>query len=215
MTSRDTQSMSELLARHRAVIPNWVALYYDEPIEIVSGKGNRVVDAEGKSYLDFFAGILTNMIGYDVPEVREAVERQLATGVVHTSHALPAARPGRAGREDRQAVRHPGRQGVLHQLRHRGQRDRAAAGHLRAQERPGARHAAELPRPLASAPSASPATAAWKNNSLSPLNVHFLHGADRHLHPVHAGCPTPTTSRPASTTCATCSPPPSPTTWPR
>ena len=31
--------MSELLERHRAVIPNWVALYYDEPIEIVSGKG--------------------------------------------------------------------------------------------------------------------------------------------------------------------------------
>src|SRR5687767_2899834 len=83
--NRDTRSMSDLLARHRAVIPNWVALYYNEPIEIVSGKGNRVVDASGKSYLDFFAGILTNMIGYDVPEVREAVERQLATGVVHTS----------------------------------------------------------------------------------------------------------------------------------
>ena len=30
--------MSELLARHRAVIPNWVAVYYDEPIEIVSGQ---------------------------------------------------------------------------------------------------------------------------------------------------------------------------------
>ena len=77
--------MSDLLARHRAVIPNWVGLYYDEPIEIVSGKGCRVTDAEGRSYLDFFAGILTNMLGYDVPEVREAVERQLASGVVHTS----------------------------------------------------------------------------------------------------------------------------------
>ena len=77
--------MSDLLARHRAVIPNWVALNYAEPIEIVSGKGNRVTDAEGHTYLDFFAGILTNMIGYDVPEVREAVERQIATGVVHTS----------------------------------------------------------------------------------------------------------------------------------
>jgi len=77
--------MSELLARHRAVIPNWVAVYYNEPIEIVSGKGCRVTDASGNSYLDFFAGILTNMLGYDVPEVREAVERQLATGIVHTS----------------------------------------------------------------------------------------------------------------------------------
>src|ERR1700752_4430782 len=77
--------MSELLARHRAVIPNWVGLSYDEPIEIVSGKGCRVTDAQGRGYLDFFAGILTNMLGYDVPEVREAVERQIASGVVHTS----------------------------------------------------------------------------------------------------------------------------------
>jgi 4-aminobutyrate aminotransferase len=77
--------MSELLARHRAVIPNWVGIYYDEPIEIVSGKGCRVTDGQGRSYLDFFAGILTNMLGYDVPEVREAVQRQVATGVVHTS----------------------------------------------------------------------------------------------------------------------------------
>ncbi len=76
---------TDLLARHRAVIPSWVGLYYDEPIEIAGGKGCRVTDAQGRSYLDFFAGILTNMLGYDVPEVREAVERQLATGVVHTS----------------------------------------------------------------------------------------------------------------------------------
>ena len=77
--------MSELLARHRAVIPNWVGIYYDEPIEIVSGQGCRVTDGQGRTYLDFFAGILTNMLGYDVPEVREAVQRQIATGVVHTS----------------------------------------------------------------------------------------------------------------------------------
>jgi 4-aminobutyrate aminotransferase-like enzyme len=77
--------MSELLARHRAVIPSWVGLYYSDPIEIVSGKGCRVTDGQGRSYLDFFAGILTNMLGYDVPEVREAVDRQLASGVVHTS----------------------------------------------------------------------------------------------------------------------------------
>ena len=77
--------MSDLLARHRAVIPSWVGLYYDQPIEIVSGKGCRVTDAQGHGYLDFFAGILTNMLGYDVAEVREAVERQISSGVVHTS----------------------------------------------------------------------------------------------------------------------------------
>src|SRR5215475_12505044 len=75
----------DLLARHRAVMPSWLLLYYDEPIEIVSGSGRRVVDANGRSYLDFFGGVLTNMIGYDIPEIRAAVDRQLDTGVVHTS----------------------------------------------------------------------------------------------------------------------------------
>src|SRR2546427_10801068 len=81
----ETGNMDELLDRHRAVLPNWMSLYYGEPLELVSGSGSRVTDASGRTYLDFFCGILTNMLGYDVPEVREAVERQLATGVVHTS----------------------------------------------------------------------------------------------------------------------------------
>src|SRR6266508_1952599 len=75
----------DLLARHRAALPSWQMLYYEEPIEIVSGSGCRVTDAGGRTYLDFFGGVLTTMLGYDVPEVREAVERQLRTGIVHTS----------------------------------------------------------------------------------------------------------------------------------
>jgi 4-aminobutyrate aminotransferase len=75
----------DLLARHKAVMPGWMPIYYAEPIEIVSGSGRRVTDGEGRTYLDFFGGVLTNMIGYDIPEIREAVERQLRTGVVHTS----------------------------------------------------------------------------------------------------------------------------------
>ncbi|MET8121000.1 aspartate aminotransferase family protein [Micromonospora sp. NPDC005291] len=75
----------DLLARHRAVLPSWMPLYYAEPLELVAGSGRRVTDAQGRSYLDFFGGVLTNMIGYDIPEIREAVERQLATGIAHTS----------------------------------------------------------------------------------------------------------------------------------
>lgn len=77
-------SHAELLARHRAVLPSWIALYYDEPISLVDGRGCRVVDAEGRRYLDFFAGILTTMIGYNVPEVVEAVREQ-AGRMLHTS----------------------------------------------------------------------------------------------------------------------------------
>ncbi|HZE38392.1 MAG TPA: aspartate aminotransferase family protein [Stackebrandtia sp.] len=74
-----------LADRHRAVLPRWVSPMYGEPMEFASASGRRVVDTEGKSYLDFFGGVLTTSVGYDIPEIREAVERQLSTGVVHTS----------------------------------------------------------------------------------------------------------------------------------
>ncbi|MET7997622.1 aminotransferase class III-fold pyridoxal phosphate-dependent enzyme [Amycolatopsis sp. NPDC005232] len=75
----------ELLARHRAVLPSWMALFYDEPIEIVHAQDRRVIDSAGRTYLDFFAGVLTNSMGYDVAEISDAVRKQLDTGVLHTS----------------------------------------------------------------------------------------------------------------------------------
>jgi 4-aminobutyrate aminotransferase len=77
-------SHEELLARHRKVMPSWLALYYQQPIELVDGKGCRVVDGEGNTYLDFFGGILVTMVGYNLPEVVEAVRDQ-AGRMVHTS----------------------------------------------------------------------------------------------------------------------------------
>src|SRR6266576_3563001 len=76
---------TDLLARHRAVIPGWLMLYYEDPIEIVRGEGRRVFDAKGTAYLDFFAGILTNAIGYAIAEISDAVRAQINTGVLHTS----------------------------------------------------------------------------------------------------------------------------------
>lgn len=74
----------ELLKRHRAVLPSWIALYYDEPISIVDGEGRHVVDAEGNRYLDMFGGILTTMTGYRIPEVVAAIREQ-AGRMLHTS----------------------------------------------------------------------------------------------------------------------------------
>ena len=65
----------ELLARHKAVTPSWLAMYYDEPIELVRGEGRHVWDADGTRYLDFFGGILTTMVGHAVPEVVDALRR--------------------------------------------------------------------------------------------------------------------------------------------
>ncbi|MFF4894388.1 aspartate aminotransferase family protein [Micromonospora chersina] len=75
----------ELLTRHRSVMPKWLALYYEQPIEFASASGRRVTDREGRTYLDFFAGILTNAIGYDVAEISDAVRSQIDTGVLHSS----------------------------------------------------------------------------------------------------------------------------------
>ena len=74
----------ELLERHRAVLPSWLALYYDEPIALVRGEGRRVWDAEGRAYLDLFGGILTTMTAHALPEVVEAVQAQ-AERIMHTS----------------------------------------------------------------------------------------------------------------------------------
>ena len=74
----------ELTERTRAVLPSWLALYYDEPIAIDRGEGRTVWDLEGNEYLDFFAGILTTMTAYSLPEVTAAIHEQAAK-VLHTS----------------------------------------------------------------------------------------------------------------------------------
>jgi 4-aminobutyrate aminotransferase len=75
---------AELHARHREVLPSWLSLYYEQPMELVSGQGRHVVDGEGRRYLDFFGGILTTLSGYGVPEVVDAVREQAAR-MMHTS----------------------------------------------------------------------------------------------------------------------------------
>ena len=75
---------ADLLKRHKAVLPAWIALYYEHPISLVDGDGRHVVDAEGNRYLDFFGGILTTMTGYKTPAVVKAIQEQAAK-MLHTS----------------------------------------------------------------------------------------------------------------------------------
>lgn len=75
---------ADLLARHRGVMPDWLALFYEQPIELADGQGRHVIDGEGNRYLDFFGGILTTMTGYNVPEVVEAIREQ-AGRMIHSS----------------------------------------------------------------------------------------------------------------------------------
>ncbi len=74
----------ELLKRHKAVIPEWISLYYDEPMELTHGEGFKVWDSEGNEYLDFFGGIVTTISGHNIPEIVEAVREQ-AGKILHSS----------------------------------------------------------------------------------------------------------------------------------
>lgn len=64
--------------------------YGTPKIELVSGKGALVKDSQGDVYLDFLAGIATNVLGHAHPAVVKAVSRQIATlGHVSNFYAHP------------------------------------------------------------------------------------------------------------------------------
>ncbi|MFF5533422.1 aspartate aminotransferase family protein [Streptomyces cinerochromogenes] len=65
-------------------MPDWLALYYDDPIEISHGEGRYVWDSAGRRYLDFFGGILTTLTAHALPEVTKAVGEQ-AGRIIHSS----------------------------------------------------------------------------------------------------------------------------------
>jgi 4-aminobutyrate aminotransferase-like enzyme len=170
--------MSDLFARHRAVIPNWVGLYYDDPIEITGGKGCRVTDAQGRSYLDFFAGILTNMLGYDVPEVREAVDRQLATGVVHTSTLyLIRNQVELAEKISKLSGIHNAKVYFTNSGTEANEVALLAALTARRADQVLAMRGSYHGRSFGAV--AATGNAAWKMSSHSPFGTHYLHGTDR------------------------------------
>ena len=49
------------------------------PVELVSGRGAVVVDADGKEYLDLLGGIAVNALGHAHPAIVSAVTQQIAT----------------------------------------------------------------------------------------------------------------------------------------
>ena len=59
--------------------------YGTPPLTLVRGSGAEVWDAEGRRYLDLYAGIAVNALGHAHPAIVEAVTRQIAT-LGHTSN---------------------------------------------------------------------------------------------------------------------------------
>ncbi len=73
-----------LRERHAAVMPEWLSLYYHEPLELVSGSGRTVHGSDGREYLDCFGGLLATMVGHGIPEITEAIRRQ-SERILHSS----------------------------------------------------------------------------------------------------------------------------------
>lgn len=69
-----------------ALFPN----YGRWEIEIVEGKGTKVIDNNGKEYLDFVTGIAVCNLGHRPPSVQKAIEEQL-NKVWHVSNLFQAS----------------------------------------------------------------------------------------------------------------------------
>ena len=59
--------------------------YRRAAIRFVRGQGSRLYDADGKGYLDAFAGVAVSSLGYGHPKLVEAIARQ-AAAVTHVSN---------------------------------------------------------------------------------------------------------------------------------
>jgi 4-aminobutyrate aminotransferase len=78
----------DIRQKHRAYLFPAVKNYYREPVVMVRGKGARVEDLDGNTYLDFFGGILTVSVGHANEEVNRAVKAQVDQ-LTHISTLYP------------------------------------------------------------------------------------------------------------------------------
>ncbi len=72
-----TLSSAEVREKHKQYLFPSVSNYYKESVVLESGKGMHVRDADGKTYLDFFGGILTISVGHANDKVNAAIKAQV------------------------------------------------------------------------------------------------------------------------------------------
>ncbi|MDE2584748.1 MAG: aspartate aminotransferase family protein [Betaproteobacteria bacterium] len=66
-------------------MPHLMNTYARLPVAFSHGEGSRIVDTEGKRYLDALSGIAVNTLGHNHPKLVSAIADQ-ATKVLHTSN---------------------------------------------------------------------------------------------------------------------------------
>jgi predicted acetylornithine/succinylornithine family transaminase len=99
MTLPVMQESSADVATNTASTPSVVSpilgTYKRPPMPIVRGEGVYLYDDTGKGYLDFASGIAVNALGYNDPQLMQAMRDAMATGLIHTSN-LYRTLPGEA-----------------------------------------------------------------------------------------------------------------------
>lgn len=85
------QRTAALVDRRAAALGPAYRLFYETPLHIVRGKGARLFDADGRSYLDAYNNVAG--VGHCHPHVVEAMARQAAILATHTRylHEAPLA----------------------------------------------------------------------------------------------------------------------------
>jgi 4-aminobutyrate aminotransferase-like enzyme len=191
-----------LLDRTRAVLPSWLAIYYEDPIEIERGEGRRVWDSHGNAYLDFFGGILTTMTAHALPEVTKAVSEQ-AGRIIHSS-TLYLNRPMVELAEQIATVSAIPDAKVFLTTSGTEANDTALllASSLRRSNQILALRNSYHGRSFSTI--AITGNRSWSPTSLSPFQTYYVHGGQQYRSPF-AGLPTASSSPRASPTCARCS----------
>jgi len=88
MAKPQQMSSNEARRKHKQYLFPAMKNFYEEPLVAVEGKGSRITDADGKTYLDFFGGILTISVGHGRKEVNDRVKAQIDR-LTHISTLYP------------------------------------------------------------------------------------------------------------------------------
>jgi acetylornithine/N-succinyldiaminopimelate aminotransferase len=81
---------SSLSAAHSDAL---LGVYRKPPMELVRGAGVELFDADGRSYLDFVAGIAVNALGYGDAALERVMHEAVDASLIHTSN-LYRTQPG-------------------------------------------------------------------------------------------------------------------------
>jgi 4-aminobutyrate aminotransferase-like enzyme len=104
--NHNTMDSASVREKHKKFLFPSVINYYNEPLVPDRAKGTRLTDLDGKTYLDFFGGILTVSVGHANDRVNAALKAQIdrlghvstlypTVGIVQLAETLARITPGK------------------------------------------------------------------------------------------------------------------------